>query len=78
MQEPMGCLDVPCRVVTAKRSAALASPPLPPAQADLNDPTSLPAALVGIHTIIDCSTARPEESTSKIDWEGKVCTALRC
>ena len=41
-------------------------------QADLNDPTSLPAALVGIHTVIDCSTARPEESTSKIDWDGKV------
>lgn len=41
-------------------------------QADLTDPTSLPAALVGIHTIIDCSTARPEESADKIDWEGKV------
>lgn len=41
-------------------------------QADLNDSTSLPAALVGIHTVIDCSTARPEESTSKIDWDGKV------
>ena len=41
-------------------------------QADLTDPTSLPAALVGIHTIIDCSTARPEESADKVDWEGKV------
>jgi len=41
-------------------------------QADLTDPTSLPAALVGVHTVIDCSTARPEESTDKIDWEGKV------
>ena len=41
-------------------------------KADLTDPTSLPAALVGVHTVIDCSTARPEESTSKIDWEGKV------
>ena len=41
-------------------------------QADLNDSTSLPAALVGIHTVIDCSTARPEESTQRIDWEGKV------
>ena len=41
-------------------------------QADLNDSTSLPAALVGIHTVIDCCTARPEESTSRIDWEGKV------
>lgn len=41
-------------------------------QADLNDSTSLPAALVGIHTVIDCSTARPEESTQRIDWEGKI------
>jgi len=41
-------------------------------QADLKDPTSLPAALVGIHTVIDCSTARPEESADRIDWEGKV------
>ena len=41
-------------------------------QADLTDPSSLPAALVGIHTVIDCSTARPEESTDTIDWEGKV------
>ena len=41
-------------------------------QADLGDPSSLPAALVGIHTVIDCATARPEESTSKVDWEGKV------
>jgi len=41
-------------------------------KADLNDPSSLPAALVGIHTVIDCSTARPEEPTNKIDWEGKV------
>ena len=42
------------------------------AQADLGDPSSLPAALVGIHTVIDCATARPEESTSKVDWDGKV------
>lgn len=41
-------------------------------QADLGDPTSLPAALVGIHTVIDCATARPEESTQKVDWDGKV------
>lgn len=36
------------------------------------NPSSLPSALVGIHTIIDCATARPEESTEKIDWEGKL------
>ncbi|KAL4450027.1 hypothetical protein ABPG77_010696 [Micractinium sp. CCAP 211/92] len=41
-------------------------------QADLTDPSSLPAALVGVSTVIDCATARPEESTDKIDWEGKV------
>jgi len=40
--------------------------------ADLTNPVSLPATLVGIHTIIDCATARPEESTQKLDWEGKV------
>ena len=41
-------------------------------QVDLNDPTSIPAALVGISTIVDCATARPEESAQKIDWDGKV------
>lgn len=41
-------------------------------QADLTDPTSLPAAMVGIHTVIDCATARPEESTELVDWKGKV------
>ena len=40
-------------------------------QADLGDPTSLPATMVGVHTIIDCATARPEEPTAKIDWVGK-------
>uniref|UniRef100_A0A061QYA3 Nad-binding protein n=1 Tax=Tetraselmis sp. GSL018 TaxID=582737 RepID=A0A061QYA3_9CHLO len=40
--------------------------------ADLTDKSSIPAALVGVHTIIDCSTARPEESTKEVDWEGKV------
>lgn len=41
-------------------------------QGDLTDPSSLPACLVGVNTIIDCATARPEESTRKVDWEGKV------
>jgi nucleoside-diphosphate-sugar epimerase len=54
----------------AMAKCALALRPL--LQADLSDPTSLPAALVGIHTVIDCATARPEESTEKVDWEGKV------
>jgi uncharacterized protein YbjT (DUF2867 family) len=47
-------------------------PPLPTSQADLTDLTSLPATLVGVSAIIDCATARPEESTQKVDWEGKV------
>lgn len=41
-------------------------------QADLTDLPSLPATLVGVSAIIDCATARPEESTQKVDWEGKV------
>ena len=41
-------------------------------QADLTDPASLPATLVGIHTVIDASTARPEQSVQQVDWEGKV------
>jgi len=27
-------------------------------QCDLTDPASIPAALVGVHTVIDCATAR--------------------
>lgn len=41
-------------------------------QADLTDLASLPATLVGVSAIIDCATARPEEPTTKVDWEGKV------
>lgn len=39
---------------------------------DLGRPESLPPALVGIHTIIDCATGRPEEPIRKVDWDGKV------
>jgi len=39
---------------------------------DLSKPEELPAALVGIHTVVDCSTARPEEPIKKIDWDAKV------
>jgi uncharacterized protein YbjT (DUF2867 family) len=38
---------------------------------NLLSPKTLPAALVGVHTIIDVSTARPEESIREVDWEGK-------
>lgn len=41
-------------------------------KADLLKPESIPPSLVGIHTIIDCATARPEESIKAIDWEGKL------
>eukprot|EP00271_Cylindrocystis_brebissonii_P017238 TRINITY_DN43_c0_g1_i1.p1 TRINITY_DN43_c0_g1~~TRINITY_DN43_c0_g1_i1.p1 ORF type:complete len:444 (-),score=90.69 TRINITY_DN43_c0_g1_i1:408-1739(-) len=39
---------------------------------DLSKPETLPAALVGIHTIIDCATGRPEEPIRTVDWDGKV------
>lgn len=39
---------------------------------DLNKPETLPAALVGIHTVIDCATGRPEEPIRAVDWDGKV------
>ena len=41
-------------------------------QGDLSKPETLPAALVGIHTIIDCATGRPEEPIRSVDWDGKV------
>lgn len=40
-------------------------------------PESLPSALVGIDTVVDCSTARPEESIYDIDWDGKK-TFIQC
>ncbi len=65
--------------VPAYEANILVLPPAPPhlnplrvLQADLTDPTSIPASLVGINMIIDCATARPEESIDKVDWEGKV------
>eukprot|EP00249_Psilotum_nudum_P013777 c24506_g1_i1 orf=341-1600(+) len=39
---------------------------------DLSKPETLPAALVGIHTVIDCATGRPEEPIRMVDWDGKV------
>ncbi|XP_042464211.1 protein HIGH CHLOROPHYLL FLUORESCENCE PHENOTYPE 244, chloroplastic-like isoform X1 [Zingiber officinale] len=39
---------------------------------DLSKPETIPATLVGIHTIIDCATGRPEEPIRTVDWEGKV------
>jgi len=38
--------------------------------------------MVGVSAVIDCATARPEESADKVDWEGKValiqCAQVRC
>ncbi|XP_057966354.1 protein HIGH CHLOROPHYLL FLUORESCENCE PHENOTYPE 244, chloroplastic isoform X1 [Malania oleifera] len=41
-------------------------------QADLSKPETIPATMVGIHTVIDCATGRPEEPIKMVDWEGKV------
>ncbi|XP_027356687.1 uncharacterized protein ycf39 isoform X2 [Abrus precatorius] len=40
--------------------------------ADLSKPDTIPSTLVGIHTVIDCATGRPEEPIKTVDWEGKV------
>ncbi|KAJ1399042.1 NmrA-like domain [Sesbania bispinosa] len=40
--------------------------------ADLSKPDTIPATLVGVHTVIDCATGRPEEPIKTVDWEGKV------
>lgn len=41
-------------------------------QADLSKPETIPATLVGVHTIIDCATGRPEEPIKtvsfKVEW----------
>merc|ERR1719215_1956199 len=38
---------------------------------------TLPSALIGVHTVIDCATANPEENTYNVDWEGKK-TFIQC
>ncbi|KAJ6395614.1 hypothetical protein OIU77_020797 [Salix suchowensis] len=40
--------------------------------ADLSKPETIPATMVGVHTVIDCATGRPEEPIKTVDWEGKV------
>jgi hypothetical protein len=35
-------------------------------QADLSKPETIPATLVGVHTIVDCATGRPEEPIRKV------------
>lgn len=48
-------------------------------QADLSKPETIPATLVGIHTIIDCATGRPEEPIKTVrlnDLIVKFCSKL--
>merc|ERR1739848_824861 len=40
--------------------------------ADLTVHKSIPPTMVGINTVIDAATARPEESIEDVDWYGKV------
>lgn len=40
-------------------------------EGSLTRPETLPSSLIGIHTVIDCSAAQPEEDIYSIDWEGK-------
>ena len=57
---------------------ALQSPPLCHSHGKLAKPWDAGPTVrcawgqVGIHTVIDCATARPEESAQRVDWEGKV------
>jgi len=46
-------------------------------QGDLNDPSTLPAAMVGISIVIDCATSKPEEPIRAVDWEAK-CAMIQC
>mmetsp|Transcript_137 Transcript_137/g.202 ORF Transcript_137/g.202 Transcript_137/m.202 type:complete len:554 (-) Transcript_137:161-1822(-) len=46
-------------------------------QGSLVAPESLPAALIGVHTVVDCATARTEDPTYEIDWKGKK-TFIQC
>lgn len=36
-------------------------------QADLSKPETIPATLVGVHTVIDCATGRPEEPIKTVN-----------
>lgn len=46
-------------------------------QGDLNDPSTLPAAMVGVSIVVDCATSKPEEPIRKVDWEAK-CALVQC
>ena len=59
----LGAAPPGCEVLDAHSSHLL--------QGDLNDPSSLPAALVGISIVVDCATSKPEEPIRAVDWEAK-------
>lgn len=46
-------------------------------EGSLSRPETLPSGLVGVHTVIDCATSRPEESIYEVDWDGKK-TFIQC
>ena len=45
---------------------------------DLTKPETIAPTLVGIHTVVDCATSRPEESVMDVDWQGKVALMKCC
>lgn len=47
-------------------------------QADLSKPETIPATLVGIHTVIDCATGRPEEPIKTVRFECKLIFSYTC
>lgn len=47
-------------------------------QADLSKPESIPATLVGIHTVIDCATGRPEEPIKTVSFNFDLFVVVEC
>lgn len=45
-------------------------------QADLSKPETIPATLVGIHTVIDCATGRPEEPIKTVNLNTYIMKAM--
>jgi len=70
--------DVRCLVRTRAGSEFLREWGATCVRGDLTNPATIPAVLVGVHTVIDCSTSRPEEPIMKVDWEGKVALIQCC
>jgi len=45
---------------------------------DITKPETIAPTLVGIHTVVDCATSRPEENVMEVDWKGKVALMKAC